>query len=271
MRHFEHWQITGNAPEAYERHLVPALFAPWAEELLTRVALRPGERVLDVACGTGIVARLAATRVGGAGHVMRIDLNRGMLDMARTQTLTTGIRVEWREGDATTLPCHDAMFEVVCCQQGLQFIPDKAAALREMRRVLVPGGRLAFSVWRSLSYNPYPRLLADVLERHVSPEVATGMRAPCGFGDAAALRTLLTETGFAAVRLFIVMRLLRHSSLATFILGQLASTPFAGAVAALDADGQSALLDDLLTTFQPYTDDEELAVPFEAHIAMAWK
>jgi hypothetical protein len=119
--------------------------------------------------------------------------------------------------------------------------------------------------------DPYIRLLADALERHIGSEAATGMRAPCGFGDAEALRTLLIETGFEKVCLSIVILTVRHLSLATFIPGQLAATPLAGAVAALDAAAQSALLDDIITTFQPYTDDEGLAVPLEAHVAMAWK
>ena len=97
------------------------------------------------------------------------------------------------------------------------------------------------------------------------------MRAPCGFGDAEALRTLLTETGFQQVRISIVILTVRHPSLATFIPGQLAATPLAGTVAALDAAAQSVLLDNIITTFRPYTDDDGLAVPLEAHVAMAWK
>jgi ubiquinone/menaquinone biosynthesis C-methylase UbiE len=122
MNQAERWQVAGNAPEAYERHIVPTLFTPWAEDLLTRVALQPGEHVLDVACGTGIVARLAAPQVGGTGRVVGVDLNTGMLDMARAQALPAGATVEWQEGDATALPCDDATFDVVCCEQGLQFL-----------------------------------------------------------------------------------------------------------------------------------------------------
>lgn len=271
MTQHERWQMAGNAPESYEFHMVPTFFQPWADDLLTRAQLQRGERVLDVACGTGIVARLAAAHVGPSGHVMGVDLNPGRLEVARARTPTSGATVAWREGDATALPCADATFDVVCCQQGVQFVPDKAVALREMHRVLVPGGRLALSVWRSLPYNPYVRLLADALERHIGPEAAAGMRAPCGFGDAEALRTLLTETGLQHVHISIVVLTVRHPSLATFIPGQLASTPLASAVAALDAAAQSALLDDIITTFQPYTDDDGLAVPLEAHVAMAWK
>ena len=140
----ERWQVSGNAPEAYEHSLVPTLFTPWAHDLIARAALRPGERVLDVACGTGIVARLAAAHVGIAGHVIGVDLNPGMLAVARAQTLTTAsARVEWRAGDANALPCDNATFDVVFCQQGLQFFPDKDRTLREMYRVLAPEGRLA--------------------------------------------------------------------------------------------------------------------------------
>ena len=141
MSDLEQWQVSGNAPQAYERYMVPTLFTPWAQELLARAALHAGERVLDVACGTGIVARLAAQRVGPSGYVMGVDLNAAMIETARTQTPPAGAPVEWREGDAHALPCADATFDVVCCQQGLQFFPDKPHALREMHRVLGPGGR----------------------------------------------------------------------------------------------------------------------------------
>jgi ubiquinone/menaquinone biosynthesis C-methylase UbiE len=149
------WQVSGNAPQAYECYMVPTLFTPWAQDLLARAALHAGERVLDVACGTGIVARLAAERVGPSGYVLGVDRNAAMLETARAQMPTAGVPVEWREGDAHGFPCADATFDVVCCQQGVQFFPDKAHALREMQRGLAPGGRLVLSVWRSLPYNPY--------------------------------------------------------------------------------------------------------------------
>lgn len=261
----EQWQVSGNAPQAYERYMVPTLFTPWAQELLARAALHAGERVLDVACGTGIVARLAAQRVGPSGYVMGVDLNAAMIETARTQTPPAGAPVEWHEGDAHALPCADATFDVVCCQQGLQFFPDKTRALREMHRVLGPGGRLVLSVWRSLPYNPYGRALADAMERHVG---AAGTAA-YGFGEMEPLRTLLTAAGFRDIHIHIVVLTMRHPTPAEFIAGQLAATPLAGAVAALDAAAQGALRHDILASLRPYTDDEGLAVPIEAHIAMA--
>jgi ubiquinone/menaquinone biosynthesis C-methylase UbiE len=150
MREMERFQITGNAADRYERHLVPTLFEPWAKDITGRARLQPGDQVLDIACGTSIVARHVAQQIGNSGSITGIDLNEGMLEMARAQAAKMGAKVEWRQGDAGELPFDDTSFDAVLCQQGLQFFPDKAAVLREMHRVLMPGGRLVVSVVRSL-------------------------------------------------------------------------------------------------------------------------
>jgi ubiquinone/menaquinone biosynthesis C-methylase UbiE len=269
MSQQEQWQTSGNAPESYECYVVPTLFTPWATDLVQRVALQTGERVLDVACGTGIVARLAAQHVSPGGAVTGLDLNPGMLSLARTLPQPTDVKTEWREGSAVELPFSNAAFNVVLCQQGLQFFPDRLAALREMHRVLVPGGRLALSVWRPIQYNPYITALGDALERHVNAEVAEGMRTVCALGDAEELRSLLLQAGFRDVRICIAILVMRFASVEAFIPGQFAATPFADAVAALDADARTALLEDVRLALRSYTDDEGVAVPNEAHIAIA--
>ena len=134
------------ASAAYERVMVPAVFGPWAKELLDIAVLAPGMRVLDVACGTGIVARLAAPQIGPTGRVVGLDTNEATLGVARAQPQPTGAHAEWRQGDATKLPFPDAEFDTVLCQHGLQYVPDWTAALREMKRVLASGGRLALSI-----------------------------------------------------------------------------------------------------------------------------
>ena len=144
----------GSAAEIYERHMVPAIFGPWAEDLVALATPKPGERVLDVACGTGVVTRLVAQCVGPSGNVVGFDLNPGMLTVARGVPLPSGARVEWREGNVSAMPFPDATFDLALCQQGLQFFPDRPGALREVRRVLVSGGRLALSVWRPMQYSP---------------------------------------------------------------------------------------------------------------------
>ena len=265
----EQWQVAGSAPESYERYLVPGIFGPWAGHLIEQIALLPGERVLDVACGTGIVARCAAQRVGTTGSVVGLDLNPGMIAAARALTTSTDVPITWREGSADALPCADASFDVVLCQQGLQFFPERVAAVREMHRVLVPGGRLALSVWRSLPHNPYVVVLAEAMTRHVSSEAAVSMRAPCALGDIEALRTIMREGGFRDSCIRIAVRLLRMQAVEEFILGQLAATPLAGAIAALAASTREALLSDISEALRAYRDDEGVAVPLEAHVVVA--
>jgi SAM-dependent methyltransferase len=271
MTQREQWQMAGTGSESYERHLVPALFRPWALDLLARANLKVGERVLDVACGTGIAARIAAETVGPSGRVSGIDLNAGMIEVARAHALATAARIEWRVADANALPYPDASFDAVLCQQGLQFFPEKAVAVREMHRVLVPGGRLVLNVWRSLPFNPYVSALADAIERHLGAESGAAMRAPCGFGDLGALRALLASAGLESIGISLVVQVLRHIAPAAFMAGQLAASPLAGAVATLDTAARSALIDDILASLEPYTDDGGLAVPLQAHVAVAKK
>ena len=179
-------------PELYERLLVGPLFRPWAERLLDRLPLAAGSRVLDVACGTGIVARIAAERLGAGSRVVGVDRTPAMLAVARA----VAPAIDWREGDAARLPVgEDERFDAVTCHQGLQFFPDRPAAMREMRRALVPGGRAAIAVWRSRAENGAWNDLDLAAERFVGP--FDDVRH--GFADADALARLLTDAGFADV------------------------------------------------------------------------
>jgi ubiquinone/menaquinone biosynthesis C-methylase UbiE len=265
----ERWQMAGSGPEAYERHLVPAIFAPWATVLLELARLRPGERVLDAACGTGVVARAAMTRVGAAAKVTGVDLNPGMLEMARAVSGEAGYSIAWQEGNLEALPFADAAFDVVLCQQGLQFCLDKAAAAAELRRVLREGGRLALSVWRDIRHFPYILAITGALADHVSAEASQRMSAPCSFGSADALRALMQQAGYRDVRLRIDVLTMRVSSLETFLPAQFVASPIAADIGALDEDARVAFFDDIKRRLLPYMDDAGLAVPFEAHSVMA--
>lgn len=179
--------------EIYERVLVGPLFRPFAEQLLTRAGLTRGDSVLDVACGTGIVARLARERLGPDARIVGVDLAPAMLAVASAADRT----VDWRQGNATALPLRpDERFTVVTCHQGLQFMPDKAAAAREMRRALAPGGRVAIAAWSSLADLPHMAELNAVVERHVGP-IADSRHS---FGEGGALKQLLADAGFNDVR-----------------------------------------------------------------------
>jgi ubiquinone/menaquinone biosynthesis C-methylase UbiE len=182
-----------NFPSLYERCLVGPLFQPWAKLLVERVAPARGERVLDVACGTGIVARTVRARLGPSAPILGVDVSPLMLAVARE----VAPDIEWRLGDATNLPLADGeRFDVVFCQQGLQFMSDRPAAAREFRRALASGGRVAVATWRPDEEMPLFQQLRGIAEQHVGP--ITDHRH--GFSDAAALAGLLSEAGFTDVQ-----------------------------------------------------------------------
>jgi ubiquinone/menaquinone biosynthesis C-methylase UbiE len=178
--------------ETYERVLVRPLFTPFAEELVDRLAPAEDDSVLDVACGTGIVARIVRDRLGPGTRIVGVDVAPPMLAVARVAEPT----IDWRPGNAASLPvAADERFSAIACHQGLQFMPDKGAAVREMRRVLAAGGRLAIATWRSLEDTPAVAALNAVAERHVGRFVDSRH----SFGDAHALRDLLLAAGFRDV------------------------------------------------------------------------
>jgi ubiquinone/menaquinone biosynthesis C-methylase UbiE len=179
--------------EIYERALVGPLFRPFAEELVARVAPNRGDSVIDVACGTGIVSRIARERLGPEARIVGVDIAPAMLAVARSVDQT----IDWRQGNATSLPVDaDERFTVLTCHQGLQFMPDKAAAAGEMRRVLAPGGRVAIATWCSLEDIPGMIELNAVAERHVGPVVDSRH----SFGSANALANVLSDAGFGDVK-----------------------------------------------------------------------
>ena len=179
MSDHEQWQLKEGGPDSYERYQVPSVFEPLAKLFLGHIALQPGEQVLDVACGTGVLARQAAPFLGADGFVAGVDLNPGMLEVAHRRLSAAGLEPVLRQGDAAALPFADASFDVVLCQQGLQFFPEPLSALREMHRVLRPDGRLGLCVWQSIEHSPCNRAMADALAcHHLGSEAARRIQAP---------------------------------------------------------------------------------------------
>ncbi|HSW14025.1 MAG TPA: methyltransferase domain-containing protein [Solimonas sp.] len=270
MSQAERWQLGGNAPEVYETQLVPAIFEPWAPVLVAKAAPRAGEWALDVACGTGVVTRLAASQVGSTGRVVGLDLNPGMLARARAAPPSEGAPVDWREGNAGALPFDASTFDAVFCQLGFQYFPDRPQAACEMHRVLKPTGRLVTLVWRALAHSPGFAVLATALERHVSSAAAAVMRAPFVFGDSTdELRDLLTQAGFRTVRVGADVRMVRFASPAAFVRYQVAGSPLATHVAAVDDAAREALIREVTEAMQGYLNDDGLAFPIEGQVAIA--
>lgn len=261
------WQLSGDSSETYERYVVPYIMEPWTPGFVELAALQPGERVLDLACGTGLVARLAAKKVGPTGRVTGLDTNTGMLAVARELPLPSGALVTWVEGSALAMDFPNASFDVVLCQQGFQFFPDKPAALREMHRVLVPGGRLLLSVWKTVS--PYSAAVDTALERHAGIETAMRYRAARVVPDAKELRGLLADAAFQAVHIHESVMTIRLPPVKAFVLGHLASTPVASAVAALSEEARTALVMDVGMALECYANGDGVSLPDEINIAVA--
>jgi ubiquinone/menaquinone biosynthesis C-methylase UbiE len=256
-----------SAPENYQRPFVPVVGAPFAADLIAEASLRPGERVLDVACGTGVVARLAAERVGPGGTVAALDLNPAMLSVARSVP-SAGAAIRWYETSAESIPLPDDGFEVVLCQLGLQFVADKGSVLREMRRVLAPGGRVLVST-------PPPNAFFDVLDeamtRHVGSEAGAFVRMVFSLNDPAIIERLFRDAGFADVNVRAYAKELRLPEAREFLWQYVHCTPLTGMLASLDAARIAALERDVIDRWAKWSDAEGMKYEQGMNVAKARK
>lgn len=186
--------------ELFESFFGPTIFTPWTRELLDYADPGPGDRVLDLACATGIVAREAAPLVGEAGRVVGLDVDPGMLRVARERAASEGVTVEWREGDAADLDLPDGSFDLVVCQQGLQFFAEPVRALREAGRVLDVGGRIVLNVWQPLGQHPVYEALLEAEARHLGADLGT-VATPFTFGGSDRLSAVMEEAGFEEIEI----------------------------------------------------------------------
>jgi ubiquinone/menaquinone biosynthesis C-methylase UbiE len=261
-----HETYGGPPPINYERYFVPAIGAPLARDLIELAELRPGERVLDVACGTGVVTRLAAEQVGHSS-VVGADINPGMLEVARNAS--GGAAIEWLEGSAESLPVEDATFDVVLCQMGLQFFTDREGALGEMGRVLRPGGRVLLTV-----PGPTPPMFAvleQALRRHVGPEAGGFVATVFSLHDSKELRELLEERGFADVQAHSERKKLSLPRAEDFLWQYVHSTPLADAVRRVDESRRSELQQEVVAGWEPFAEDAGLVLEVDLTSAIGRK
>ena len=263
----EQWHMSVQAAALYERCPARYILGPWAPLLVEAARVAAGERVLDVACGTGVVTRIAAERAGRKGYVVGIDLNPGMIEVARTQPAPAGAPIEWFPRSALDLQLPDAAFDVVLCQQGLQFFPDKPRALAEMRRVLAPGGRLAISVWSNVGlYNSaVGEALAQFINADTSDRFCASRKAP----DRDELERLAKAAGFADVAVRVERISIHLPRVDSFVLEHLAATPVAGAVAGADADARQKLGESVISKLAGFADRDGVTYPEETHVLTA--
>lgn len=262
------WQLTGTAPENYERYMVPAHCLTRASDLIERAGLQPGERVLDVACGTGIVSRYAARRVGHFGKVTGVDLNSALLEVARKVSAYFEPAIKFREGSAEEIPLPDAQFDVVFCQQALMFFPNRDKALKEMHRVLKPGGRIALNVWRSEEFNPVYADLIVALEKHLGADAANIMRSPFITKSVAEMRSLFEKAGFKDIRVAVRVDTVRFPSVPEFVRQEIASMPVPSLQAQM-SEAREPLTREMSKALEPYVDDYGLVCPVQDYVAVA--
>lgn len=221
----------GDAPANYQKFFVPSIAAPVAEDFLAAANLKRGERVLDMACGTGVVTRLAAESVAPSGKVTGLDLDAGMLAVAQ-QSTPPGLSIEWLESDAKDMALDDGIFDVVLCQMGLQFVADKTGVLREMHRVLAHGGRAHINV-----PGPKPELFATMaqgIERHIGAQAATFTDRVFSLHDADELRNHFEGVGFRDVQVDTAPKRLVLPPPREFLWQYIHSTPIVGAARQAD-------------------------------------
>lgn len=252
---------------AYEARLVPALFAQWTEPLLEAARVRPGQRALDVACGTGVLARAAAARIGPGGSVAGLDPNPGMLKLAAR----IAPEVEWRQGIAEALPYRDRTFDAVLSQFGMMFFGARAEALREMRRVLAEGGRLAAAVFDRPEKPEAQAALEEIYARHAGAGVVEVLRVPFCLADAAALAAGFEAAGFAGVEVKRRVGTARFDSVRDLVLADVeAWFPVIGF--GLEPDRVEALVADAEAAFAPHlAAGAAVEIPLPVLIASAVK
>jgi ubiquinone/menaquinone biosynthesis C-methylase UbiE len=254
-----------DAATAYEALFVPALFGQWAPVVADAAKIKSGDRVLDIACGTGVLAREAATRTGRSDRVAALDPNAGMVAVARGLAPD----IDWREGRAEALPFPDCSFDAVVCQFGMMFFTDRELAIREMRRVMVPGGRCAVAVWDAIENAPVFAALVDLLDRVVGSRAGDALRAPFALGDRQALATLFEHAGASPIDITSRIGRARFPSLREFVEAEVRGwLPAMGVV--VPEPQIKSLLTEAEGVLAPYVTGDELAFDISARL-VTWR
>jgi len=256
-----------DAAKSYQEYMVPAMFLPLAKRMVTLAEIEEGDRALDVACGTGSLTRMIAEEVGERGRVVAIDLSPQMLAVARELGTPGGAAVDYQQGTADALPFDDEEFSVVTCQQGLQFFPDRPAALAEFRRVLAPGGRAAVATWSDggVGFNA----IIDALRRHIGDDIAAMIAAPYVMTDPGDLRALLEAAGFSDVVVGVERVVVRFADPAHYGERILASGPAAARFAAASREQRERVAADVATAMERVRDGDMAVFEMPTLVALA--
>jgi ubiquinone/menaquinone biosynthesis C-methylase UbiE len=257
----------GEGPHEYQGFLVPGMFTPFAERLVADLEIAPGSAVLDVACGTGVASRLAARAAGPNGTVTGVDIGPAMLAVARSQPAEPGSApIAYLEGSALELPLADSSFDYAICHHGFQFFPDRRAAIRELRRVLRPGGRVAVACWTGLDETPPFRAIRDSLHLHVSEEAGQMMNSPFAL-PATELTALLESAGFTNVRVERVELTASFPAVPDFGARAIAAGPIAAVFNQAPASAREAVAATVTEAVNPYVNGDTVNFLMYSNVA----
>jgi len=265
------WQLCGNGPEAYEKYIVPAFSGAWARDIVSRARLRKGKRVLDVGCGSGIVARYAYNQLGEDSCIVGIDINKIMLKKASEIVCPKRSPVELIFAPADKIPFVKDVFDVVFCQQCMQYFTDRHQALTEIRRVLAYNGRIYFSVWRPIENFPFYRALYKALETYVNQDAATLLLSAFSLGDSRKLKHMFKETGFTHIDITLVNKNMCFSPFDDFLIGGIAASPFGNEVLALSDKKREEMFQMIRESLSYYIHKSGFAAPMECYVISAQK
>jgi SAM-dependent methyltransferase len=258
--------------EMYEQHIVSSTFVPWTPVLLEKASPRRGEHVLDMACGTGIVARNVAPMIGKKGRLVGVDINPDMLNVASSLPVPEGAAIKWHEADGSASGLPSNSFDLVLCQQGLQFFSDREAGVMEIARVLRKGGRAVVAVWHSLDYHPIWDAVCQSEMHHTGLPLAE-VAVPWLLGDAGELQALFDEAGFSQINIISESVDVRYPSAEMFL--QLVMGAAAAIIPGLAGDNAKkrslieAMMQDTEAILQKYSTDDGLVFPMSSNIVIA--
>jgi ubiquinone/menaquinone biosynthesis C-methylase UbiE len=261
------WQKAREAAERYERILVSTIFDPFAAVLVEAAGLKRGEAVLDCGCGTGAVARRAAGIVSTPGRIVAVDINAGMIEVARSLPPVDSAFIEWHVESASQLALGDRSVDAVLCAQTLQYLAQRPAALAEMLRVLRPGGRVVLSTWCGGRENPYFHAVAEAVNRHIGPLASSGISATSDLTESGVIKSLLEDAGFSNVTMTVAERILDLPDLPGFISRHISATPAFHEYAKAPPEARTAVVRDVTGELASFAGTAGMKIPFRANIA----
>jgi len=258
--------FTGSIPSFYDRCLGPVLFEPYAADLVGRVQSRDGMRMLELACGTGILTHRLRGTLPNSAELVATDLNEAMVSYAKRAQTNPGI--EWRTADAQALPFADASFDVVVCQFGFMFLPDKRQGFREARRVLAPGGALLTNVWHSMDENPFAYAMQTRLVRLFPNDPPHFLETPYGYYDTERLRTDMVAAGWQNIQFEDVRFQSPSPSVADFATGFVRGSPLTHELIDRSAD-LDAVVGELVEALIPVGGERPFIAALAASVIIA--